>query len=83
MKSLLYIEYVISFLWALTYENPPDRARIAAKVRFEEDSVGECSNDTLALIRRQQWRDRLIQCSSSQPQPGNQVTQIDMIIPGA
>lgn len=73
----------ISILRALTYQNPQDGARIAAKLPFQEDSARERSDDTLALIRRQQWRDCLIQCSSSQPQPGNQVTQIDMIIPGA
>eukprot|EP00064_Thunnus_orientalis_P000452 superscaffoldBa00000023_g453 len=53
-------------------KKPPDEARIAAKLRFEEDSVRECSNDTLVLIRQQQWRDRLIQCSGSQPQPGRE-----------
>ncbi|KAI9548922.1 hypothetical protein NQZ68_003456 [Dissostichus eleginoides] len=68
---------------ALTYQSPPDGARITPRLRFEEDSVRECSNDTLVLIRQQQWRDRLIQCPGSQLQSGNQVTQIDMIIPGA
>lgn len=77
------IASVLLLLATVTFQKPQDEMRIAAKLHFEKGSETECSNDMVVLIRRQLWKDNLIRCSCSQLQPGNQVTQIDMIIPGA